>query len=117
MKVRVVFDGPPGPPGGRFVELEDKNGHGLGPKWGQWVHTSGAPEYWALEVEVIDWRETCDDRGYECCERMPCDADLNDGGAYERWYEAHVIAYLKHLWMVQAADARREQLLIERGLR
>lgn len=29
-KVYVVFDGPPGPESGRFVELEDEEGRGVG---------------------------------------------------------------------------------------
>lgn len=34
-EIRIVFDGPPGPVAGRFVEVEDAAGHGL--KVGKWV--------------------------------------------------------------------------------
>jgi hypothetical protein len=33
--VRVVFDGPPGPEGGRFVEVEDEAGRSV--QVGEWV--------------------------------------------------------------------------------
>ena len=35
MKVNIVFDGPPGPEPGRFVEVEDLGGHGL--SVGEWM--------------------------------------------------------------------------------
>ena len=33
--IDIVFDGPPGPEAGRFVEVENDEGHGL--SFGQWV--------------------------------------------------------------------------------
>lgn len=55
---RIVCDGPPGPEGGRLVEVEDENGRSIA---GQW--TQDARGYWVLELrrkepEVI--RTLCD---------------------------------------------------------
>ena len=33
-EIRIVFDGPPGPESGRFVETEDAEGHGI--SIGEW---------------------------------------------------------------------------------
>lgn len=47
--VDIVFDGPPGPEPGRFVEVEDMNGAGI--KVGEWFELAGGR--WALRVEVV----------------------------------------------------------------
>ena len=44
MFVDIVFDGPPGPESGRFVEVE--NEHGCSINVGEWVHRPDG--YWAL---------------------------------------------------------------------
>lgn len=36
IELRIVFDGPPGPEGGRFVEVEDANGYSI--RAGGWHH-------------------------------------------------------------------------------
>lgn len=46
--VDVVFDGPPGPEGGRFVEVEDPAGRSI--DCGEWI-TSGAG-MWALRIPL-----------------------------------------------------------------
>ncbi len=46
--VHVVFDGPPGPVAGRFVELETPEGVGL--SRGKWVDRGDG--MWALELEL-----------------------------------------------------------------
>lgn len=46
--VRIVFDGPPGPESGRFVEVETVNGCGV--KIGRWVKGEG--DLWYLELPV-----------------------------------------------------------------
>lgn len=48
MKVNVVFDGPPGPVSGRFIETEDLDGKGVGV--GEWVELEGGR--WALQIDV-----------------------------------------------------------------
>lgn len=47
--VHVVFDGPPGPVAGRFVDVETLDGAGI--RVGTWVHRKDG--YWVLEVDVI----------------------------------------------------------------
>ena len=42
--IDIVFDGPPGPEAGRFVEVEDNAGRSL--KFGEWVHRPDG--YWVL---------------------------------------------------------------------
>jgi hypothetical protein len=49
MIVHVVFDGPPGPFAGRFVEVETPDGKGI--SIGRWIERDDG--YWALEIDVI----------------------------------------------------------------
>lgn len=42
--IDIVFDGPPGPESGRFVEVESPPGTGI--SFGEWVHREDG--YWAL---------------------------------------------------------------------
>ena len=52
MIVHVVFDGPPGPVAGRFVEVETPDGGGIrGISVGRWIERDDG--YWALEIDVI----------------------------------------------------------------
>jgi len=44
-KIRIVFDGPPGPEGGRFIEVVGVTGESF--QLGEWVE---AGEYWYLEI-------------------------------------------------------------------
>lgn len=44
-EIRIVFDGPPGPEGGRFVEVVSERGESL--QIGKWVESG---EYWYLEI-------------------------------------------------------------------
>ena len=44
--VDIVFDGPPGPESGRFVEVEDANGRSI--RLGEWVARPDG--YWALRI-------------------------------------------------------------------
>jgi hypothetical protein len=53
VKIHVVFDGPPGPDGAMFVEVEDTRGNGIDA--GEWVERDDG--LWALEFDVIDTRE------------------------------------------------------------
>lgn len=47
-QVDVVFDGPPGPDPGRFVEVEDEAGQSV--DVGEWVERSDG--YWALRITI-----------------------------------------------------------------
>lgn len=49
-QVDVVFDGPPGPEAGRFVEVEDMSGASV--RVGEWVERPDG--YWALRLSVTD---------------------------------------------------------------
>lgn len=44
--IDIVFDGPPRPNAGRFVEVEDDAGKSI--KFGEWVHRDDG--YWALRL-------------------------------------------------------------------
>ncbi len=46
--IDIVFDGPPGPESGRFVEVEDLNGRSI--IVGEWIERPDG--YWALRVQV-----------------------------------------------------------------
>jgi len=46
--VDIVFDGPPGPEGPRFVEVEDHHGQSI--SFGEWVERPDG--YWALRIPV-----------------------------------------------------------------
>lgn len=50
MKVHVLFDGPPGPEAGRFVEVETLDGKSV--NVGRWIDRGDG--YWALELELND---------------------------------------------------------------
>ena len=44
----IVFDGPPGPKSGRFVETEDEHGHGV--NCGDWIDRGNG--LWALRIQA-----------------------------------------------------------------
>jgi hypothetical protein len=46
-KIDIVFDGPPGPVSGKFVEVEDAHGHGL--DRGEWVEREDG--FWVLRMD------------------------------------------------------------------
>jgi hypothetical protein len=47
--IDVVFDGPPSHESGRFVEVEDDQGHSTG-TFGEWIHR--ADGYWVLRFKT-----------------------------------------------------------------
>lgn len=47
--VDIVFDGPPGPEAGRFVEVEDNTGASI--NFGHWVERDDG--YWALRITSV----------------------------------------------------------------
>lgn len=46
--IDVVFDGPPAPESGRFVEVEDE--HGRSVKIGEWIEPTADDPYWRLRI-------------------------------------------------------------------
>ena len=50
MSLDIVFDGPPGPESGRFVEVENQLGRSV--NVGEWVHRPDG--YWALRIGPSD---------------------------------------------------------------
>lgn len=48
--IDIVFDGPPGPEAGRFIEVENDKGESI--SFGEWVHR--ADGYWVLRVKATD---------------------------------------------------------------
>ena len=47
-QIDVVFDGPPGPNSGRFVEVEDEAGRSV--DVGDWIERDHG--YWALRIQI-----------------------------------------------------------------
>jgi hypothetical protein len=47
-QINIVFDGPPGPDSGRFVEVEDERGHSI--RFGEWIER--ADGLWALRFQA-----------------------------------------------------------------
>lgn len=47
-QIDIVFDGPPGPEAGRFVEVENAQGRSI--SFGEWVHRPDG--YWVLRVNT-----------------------------------------------------------------
>lgn len=48
--IDIVFDGPPGPEAGRFVEVENDQGRSI--RFGKWVQRPDG--YWVLRFTVAD---------------------------------------------------------------
>jgi hypothetical protein len=51
--INIVFDGPPGPEGGRFVEIEDAAGRSI--TLGEWIERDDG--LWTLRIglaEIVD---------------------------------------------------------------
>ena len=55
--IDIVFDGPPGPVTGRFVEVENERGASI--RVGEWVERDDG--YWALRIP--DHTEDTDEKG------------------------------------------------------
>ena len=51
--IDIVFDGPPGPESGRFVEAEDANGKSI--RFGQWIERVDGR--WVLRITAADFRK------------------------------------------------------------
>lgn len=49
MDIDIVFDGPPGPQGPRFVEVEDAQGNSI--SVGRWIQRPDG--YWVLRVSGV----------------------------------------------------------------
>lgn len=49
LPINIIFDGPPAPESGRFVEVEDDNGHGL--HVGEWIERLDG--LWALRITEL----------------------------------------------------------------
>jgi hypothetical protein len=47
-QIDIVFDGPPGPNSGRFVEVEDEAGRSV--DVGDWIESDDG--YWALRIQI-----------------------------------------------------------------
>ena len=45
---RIVFDGPPGPESGRFIEVEDASRHSI--RVGEWVAREDGSGWWELRI-------------------------------------------------------------------
>jgi hypothetical protein len=51
--IDIVFDGPPGPTAGRFVEVESPPGKSI--RFGQWIHRDDG--FWVLRFNLESVRE------------------------------------------------------------
>ena len=52
MKLHIVFDGPPGPEAGRFVEVENDQGKSINAD--EWVERPDG--YWELVIETTNFQ-------------------------------------------------------------
>ena len=59
MFVDIVFDGPPGPESGRFVEVENERGRSV--DIGEWVHRPDG--YWALRISSDEFAKVVSGNG------------------------------------------------------
>jgi len=64
--IDIVFDGPPGPEAGRFVEIENQDGESI--KFGEWVERDDG--YWALRIHSEHENE-CERLGRHVCGPTP----------------------------------------------
>jgi hypothetical protein len=55
----IVFDGPPGPTSGRFIEVEDCKGRSV--SVGKWIDRGNG--YWALRIDLTVAPEIADPLG------------------------------------------------------
>jgi len=51
--INIVFDGPPGPESGRFVEVETDDGKSINA--GQWIERSDG--FWVLRITALPLKE------------------------------------------------------------
>lgn len=65
--IDIVFDGPPGPEAGRFVEVEDATGKSI--SFGEW--TKRPDGYWALRFKTpVSETQRTDDRVIQVRQRI-----------------------------------------------
>lgn len=75
MALHIIFDGPPGPEGGRFVEVENDFGESV--KAGEWLKNDDGT--WTLRIDEIPpsavrhYHVAGDDTGDKCAE---CGMDI-----------------------------------------
>lgn len=48
--INIIFDGPPGPEAGRFVEVETDDGRSI--EVGEWVERDDG--YWSLRIKSVE---------------------------------------------------------------
>ena len=51
--VHIVFDGPPGPEGNRFIEVEDASGRSIA--FGEWIERQD--RRWVLRITAADFQK------------------------------------------------------------
>ena len=49
-QIDIVFDGPPGPESGRFIEVEDASGRSI--RFGEWLQRTDG--FWVLRIARTD---------------------------------------------------------------
>ena len=54
--INIIFDGPPGPESGRFVEVETDDGHSINA--GEWIERPDG--LWALRITHLPNNRICD---------------------------------------------------------
>lgn len=77
--VYVIFDGPPGPEAGRFVEVEDADGNSI--RAGEWADRGDG--YWSLHVGVLAPGDTGYDAGYDDGLRVARESWATEKNVYE----------------------------------
>ena len=51
--IDIVFDGPPGPESGRFIEVEDADGRSI--RFGEWIKRDTG--HWVLRITAADFQK------------------------------------------------------------
>lgn len=90
----ILFDGPPGPVAGRFIEAEDDQGRSV--NLGTWVRRPGDGDWWALRIRASSVRRDGSRPG-----ARPIDPNIRAG-----WYTTADIELLE-VMAVEAAGERR----------
>ncbi len=82
-EIDIVFDGPPGHIAGRFVEVENQDGHSI--SVGEWIERDDG--YWVLRIETV----VSDGEMVEHCRQFSecSEKDRMTSGYYEQHQAFH----------------------------
>ena len=73
-EIRIVFDGPPGHESGRFVEVEDAEGHGINA--GEWRKRDDG--LWELRIQGVDLEVVAQNAAWREAERKIAEEEARE---------------------------------------